>query len=454
MYQFLYQSIQQSICSGRIAPNEKLPSKRSLAKHLNISVITVENAYAQLLLEGYLYSVEAKGYYVQPLETMSSRQEDAPVLKEAEIQEHEFFVDFKANCTNLSHFPAHTWARLMRNVLSSHEKELYKGMPYNGVHKLRQAIRDYLYQFRGMDVSPAQIIVGAGTEYLYSRLIQLLGNDNIFALEDPGYHKFADIAANYRMDSEYIPIDDSGLSVEKLREGNANIVHVSTSNHFPTGIIMPIKRRQELMAWALEDSGRYIIEDDYDCELRYTGRMIRPMYSVDVHQKVIYMNTFSKSLVPSIRISYMVLPEHLVHRYVETMSFYYCTVSSFEQYTLAEFISQHYFERHINRLKNYYKTHRNLLLTEFQNSSLKDMIHIREQNAGTHFLLYVNTTMSKEEISRAALEQDIHLAFLSDYCHTPIVDMDRTIVINYAGIEPKHVKEAIRRMEKIFLTAT
>ncbi|MGE4353484.1 MAG: PLP-dependent aminotransferase family protein [Oscillospiraceae bacterium] len=453
IYDYLYRCIKQDIISGEIQAHEQLPSKRSLARHLNIGVITVANAYAQLLMEGYIYSLERQGYYAQNVENHQTKKLPEFTIEETDLHDHEFFVDFKANRTSLQHFPASIWNKYMREALSLQDPILLKTVPYNGLYALRQTIANYLLRNRGMQVQPSQIIIGAGTEYLYSRLLQLFGRDSIFAIEDPGYKKFAIIAASYGNDFKYIPIDGFGLMIDKLDESGADIVHVSPANHFPTGTVMPIKRRLELFEWAGQARERFIIEDDYDSEFRYTGKIILPLYTEDTQEKVIYMNTFSKSLVPSLRISFMVLPPKLLERYVDTMSFYSCTVSSFEQYTLARFISEGHFERHLNQMKNYYKEKRALILEAIKNSPLAKISKIIERNAGTHFLLNVRTELSDEQIFEAGLKRDMYLSFFSDYSYSKSSPEGySTLVMNYAGIAKDKIADAVQRLSKIFLS--
>ena len=449
LYEYLYQCIKQDIIHGRLRSGERLPSKRTLASHLSVGVITVANAYAQLLTEGYVEAEEKKGYFVRSIGDYRVKlQEQQPSLREQE--EREFFVDFKANRISLQNFPIATWNRLMRETLTLQNESLLKTVPYNGLYELRRAIADYLATNRAMSVQPSQIIIGAGTEYLYGRLMQMFGRKCVFAIEDPGYKRLASISASFGNPWKYIPIDDGGMEVDALEASGAQVVHLSPANHFPTGIVMPIKRRLELFSWVNRSSERYIIEDDYDSEFRYTGRFIPPLYAQDTQDKVIYMNTFSKSLVPSLRISYMVLPPKLLQRYEETLSFYSCTVSSFEQYTLASFIAQGYFERHVNRMKKYYREQRALILQAIKQSSLGKISRIRERNAGTHFLLTVATSLSENEVRQAALAADMSISFFSDYSSQPQGDLGCTLVINYAGIARDKLEQVVARLAAIF----
>lgn len=453
LYVYLYNCIKDDILSGKLKPNEKLPSKRNLAQHLKISIITVENSYAQLILEGYIYSVEKKGYFVSTLqetlpEVSAARAHSGENIRDT--NEDEYVFDFKSNNICSGKFPFSIWAKLMRETLSEQDNRLLEAIPYNGIKELRIAIADYLYHFRGMLVSPNQIIVGAGTEYLYSLIVQLLGRNSVFAIEDPGYKKIAKVYQCNGVRCETIGVDNSGLSVSELKCSGANIAHISPSHHFPSGIVMPIKRRHELLMWANENNERYIIEDDFDSEFRFSGRPVQTLQSIDVNQKVIYINTFSKTIAPSIRISYMVLPEHLIEDYEKNLSFYSCTVPSFEQLTLAKFISNGYFERHINRMRIYYKRQRDLVIQSLLNSSLGDNITISEENAGLHFLLKVKTDMSDAEIISAAEKEGIKLSCLSEYYYDTKRQKSGIIIINYSGIEYDKVEKAILHLLRIF----
>lgn len=448
LYDYLYHCIREDIINGKLQPGERLPSKRTLAQHLNVGTITVANAYAQLVTEGYLASQEKKGYFVLDIGNYQKRKANVEEL--AEPAEKEYYADFKANRISLQSFPISTWNKLMRETLSIHNEALLKTVPYNGVYELRKAIADYLAANRVMTVQPSQIIIGAGTEYLYSRLMQTFGRACTFAIEDPGYKKFAAISASFGNPWKYIPIDENGLMIDKLEESDADVVHLSPANHFPTGIVMPISRRLELFNWVNRTSKRYIIEDDYDSEFRYNGRFIPPLFAQDTQNKVIYMNTFSKSLVPSLRISYMILPPKLLERYESTMSFYSCTVSSFEQYTLASFISEGYLERHINRMRSYYKEQRALILKAIKNSCLGKNAVITERNAGTHFLLTIKTSLTEKEIRQRARAANMNISMLSDYRYEYRADDEHTLVINYAGIPQDRLGEIIHCLAGIF----
>lgn len=446
MYEYLYQCLKQDIIHKHLQPNEKLPSKRAFAKHLQISLITIENAYAQLLIEGYIYSIEKKGYFVSEIEYLEVPQDKSIDIQDENTQE--YLIDLKTNSVSPSDFPFSVWSRLTRQVLSSQDSNLLVKPPQKGTKELRAAIVQHLHDFYGMNVSLNQIVIGAGTEYLYHLVIQLLGRNQTYALEDPGHRSIAKIYQSNKVKFSYITLDKSGLDIEKLKKSQAQVVHISPAHHYPTGITMPIQRRIELLNWANETNG-YIIEDDYDSEFRLRGKPIPTLFQIDQKQKVIYMNTFSKTLAPSFRISYMVLPMHLASTYQNKLGFYACSVSSLEQIILARFIQEGYFEKHINRMRNLYKTVRDEFLNELNMSPLSSHIQITEENAGLHFLLHYQNTINDKEIIKKANHLGLNISSLSTFYSqsSPL----HTLVINYSGLRKKQIPLAVKLLTKLIL---
>ena len=448
LYEHLYKCIKNDIMSGQLKSGDKLPSKRSFAKNLDISTITVENAYAQLMAEGYIYSLPKRGYFVSEVKTFLEKQPERVRQLPEKPKEETCFADFISNRTSHANFPFSIWAKLTREVLAGEDSTLLLPPPAGGIMELRKAIADHLYQFRGIDVSPEQIIIGAGTEYLYGLLIQLFGNEGVYAIEDPGYQKIAQIYTSHGVGLRYIPMDEGGVCTGMLEDSGADILHLSPSHHFPTGRVTPISRRYELLGWASKSDGRYIIEDDYDSEFRLLGRPIPALQSIDVMDKVIYMNTFSKSLSSTIRISYMVLPQKLLKQFHEKLGFYSCTVSNFEQYSLARFISGGYFEKHINRMRNYYRNQRDILLESIRKSPLAGKIKIKEENSGLHFLMELQTEMPDELLEEKAGRMGLRISCLSRYYHQPEQAKQHVLVLNYSGIDREKMAEAIEILER------
>ena len=436
LYEALYRCIRGDILAGNLQPGQKLPSKRSLAQNLEVSKITVEAAYNQLLSEGFIRSREKVGYFVEKVERHTLLQ--TPLQPPAAEPGQEYLLDLTANGTE--QFPFSVWSRLQREVMLDYGEKLLLPLPNQGIPELRQAIADHLAAFRGMHVDPENILIGAGTDFLYNLLIQLLGRDKIYAVEEPGYSKIRKIYAAGGVACISAPMDSQGVLPGTLRE--AQVLHCSPAHHFPTGLVTTVSRRRELLNWARE--GRWIIEDDYDSEFRFDAHPKPTLQALDGQGRVIYMNTFSKSLAPSIRISYMVLPPELMTRFRENLGFYSCTVSSFEQYTLARFLSRGYFEKHINRMRKYYRNRRNQVVSALNTCSFADRITIREEDAGLHFLLKVDTAMPDGELVGLCESKGVRLRALSSYYHLPIPEEDsHCLVINYAGINQEDLEQVL-----------
>lgn len=454
VYEYLYKCIRDDILSGELEAGSKLMSKRALASLYDIAIITVENAYAQLLLEGYIYSRERSGYYVSDIVPfVSSTDSYSPSLSVngADNLFHESSAKSSENTTpviDLSQgsikreaFPFASWAKLSRRILLDEEQNLLVAPHPQGVYKLRCAIARLLGQTKGLNVNPDNIIVGPGSEYLHQILIQLIGKSRIVAAEDPGYKKVGSIFESNGVKCIYIPVDDKGLNVKKLYDHNIKLVHTSPSHHFPTGCTMPIDRRMELISWA-SSNDTYIIEDDYDSEFRLSGRPIPTLVSLNA-DRVVYMNTFTKSMAPSIRIAYAVLPDALMDIYRKKLSFYSGAVSSFDQYTLAAFIDEGYFERHISRMRNYYKKLRDDIISIFNSSELNKVATLKEEHAGLHFILRINLNIDDNQFINRLREKSIALKALSDYCYHKTNRYDHCFIINYGNADKESFRMAV-----------
>lgn len=477
IYEYLYECIREDILRGVLKAGEKLPSKRAMAKDHAIALITVENAYAQLIIEGYVTAKEKSGYFVNADMTAPSLSEAINDGLETPLREDmagrmaaptsgasltvrtdqmargnktaDWIVDFSSGKLKRDAFPFATWARLMRRVLDDREEAFLEKPESKGVWELREAIAVYLRKAKGLDVSPDRIIVGPGTEYLHHLILQLVGPNRIVAVEDPGYKKVGQIYESHGLKCLHVHVDENGLMAERLCGSNAKLVHLSPSHHFPTGCVMPIGRRRALLEWAREQ-GAYLVEDDYDSEFRFDGRPVPTLASLD-DETVIYLNTFTKTLAPSIRIAYMVLPENLKKKYEEKLFFYSGSVSSFEQYTLAAFIREGYYERHVNRMRNYYRQQRTKILTILEESELAKHASVEEHAAGLHFILRVKGIRSDAAWLRALEEKGIRLMPVSAYCYGDQEKYRHQFVIYYSDVEERNLREAFCIMaETIF----
>ena len=448
LYEQLYRHIRGEIEAGRMSAGERLPSKRALAAHLKISVVTVEGAYGQLLAEGYLRSEPKRGFFVQALPDRPAPAAAPPVSMPAEAGSRKRFrYDFSTSGVDTALFPFSTWARLMREVLNGQEAELLSASHPQGAVGLRRAIAEHLYRFRGIRADPEQIIVGAGSEYLTGLLIQLLGREGLYGVENPGYGKTHRILTSNGARVTPLPLDEQGLRVDTLASSGVRVVHVTPSHHFPLGIIMPVSRRSALLSWAAGASDRYILEDDYDSEFRFSGRPIPALQSLDRNERVIYLNTFAKTLAPSLRISYMVLPPHLLERWRRELWFYSSTVPSFEQDTLALFMQRGHFERHLARARNRYKARREALRAAAKETGLLDIGRFSGGDAGLHLLLWLEGRNEAELVRRAA-EAGVGLSPLSAYDLAPAPSgREAALILGYTHIAAEDMTGALLRLK-------
>jgi GntR family transcriptional regulator/MocR family aminotransferase len=417
LYEYLYKCIKNDILLGNIRPGEKLPSKRTFAKNLGISVITVENAYAQLVAEGYLYSMPKRGFYAADLEIEDSMRDAVPkeILQVAN-GETSYFADFSSNQTDSEIFPFTIWTRTVRAVLNDNRIQLMINSPCAGILKLRSAIAKYLREFRGMQVLPEQIIVGAGTEYLHNLLIQLLGNDLVYGVEDPGYHKIARIYESMKVRYEPVPLDQDGVSVQELEKRSVDIIHTSPSHHFPTGTVMPVSRRMELVHYAAQ-KGSLIIEDDFENEFVNFQRPTPSLFNLAGGHGVVYIGSFSRLLLPSIRLSFMVLPPDLSRKYAAVADRYSQTASKAEQIALCQFIRDGHLTSQTKKLKKLYAQKLKKLKNEVRNTFGSDCT-IQTGAAGTSLALTVPCARTGLEIKKEARMKGFNLLILEESADT------------------------------------
>lgn len=450
LYLQLYRYIREEILSGRLAAGAKLPSKRQLARELKLSVVTIEGAYGQLVAEGWVSSEDRRGFFVQPVQSQVSYTAiptEQEVIEPLPSAGQHYPFDFATSGGDAASFPFATWAKLSREVLSSASQSLLSAAHPQGIPELREAITRHLYQFRGIQVSPEQVIVGAGSEFLSTLLVQLLGAQGGYALEDPGYAKIAKIFRANGAQVHPIPLDQNGLRLDKLEESGARIVHVTPSHHFPLGIVMPVTRRRELLDWAARSEDRYIIEDDYDSEFRFSGKPIPALQGLDRNGHVIYLNTFAKSLAPSLRISYMVLPPRLLAKYRKELLFYSSTVPSFEQHTLALFMNRGHMERHIARTRNRYQLRCAAMTRSAAEAGLGRVCSFSGSEAGLHLLMTVRSPLSQQTLTRKALEAGVKLYPLDSYflCEPNATGLP-TYVMGYGKLSESDLRAAFQAL--------
>ena len=444
-YYTLYTLLREDITGGRYRAGEKLPAKRALAKELGVSVVTVQLAYEQLLAEGYAYSRERSGYYVDKVNVQPSPTRAVGERRTPENRaEEKYSVDFVRGAAPAKLFPFSVWAKLMREVLSDCGEHLLERVPIDGDWELRSEISAYLYRARGIDAPPERIVIGAGAEYLYGVIVQLLGREKLYALENPGYGK---ISAAYSLNgARFVPIDvlESGISAEQLAKSGAEVLHISPAHQFPTGVITPASTRSRIMEWA-ENGDRYIIEDDYDSEFRLSGKPIYSLHSL-CPDRVVYMNTFSKSLAPSMRMGYMVLPSALKDRFDAMFSSAANVVPLFEQKTLAAMLRKGHFERHINRLKNYYRAVRSSVKSAFSNVG---DCKIFDTGGGLHMLASFSRYPTDEAVKTAAAALNARVKCVGDYLIAPMKVWEGCVVLNYGGIDAESLDIFAKKLAEL-----
>lgn len=341
VYLQLYTQIRDDIINGLYPYNSKLPSKRSLAEETGVSTITVEHAYALLCDEGYAESRERIGFVVifRQNDGFASPTKIAPTYHSANHSSSDF-----------PEFPLSVFSKTMRKVLSDHGDLLFEKSPNLGCTELREAIKRYLARNRGIEVSTDQIIIGSGSEYLYGLIVELLGRDKTFAIESPSYKKIEQVYKAAEIHFESLPLTPTGIDSFALTSSKADILHTTPYRSYPSGVTATASKRHEYVRWANEGD-RYMIEDDFESEFSVSTKPTETLFALSAKDNVIYLNTFSKTISPSLRIGYMVLPKHLVGVYEDKLGFYSCTVPTFMQFVLTELVDNGDFERHINRVR-------------------------------------------------------------------------------------------------------
>ena len=470
LYEYLYRCIRHDIAHGKVEPGQKLPSKRALAKQLGVSLITIEAAYDQLVAEGYIRSRERCGYYACDLapaakieeqgnirfrtatETSANRRREdhasnlngpQPISQNEERLESSteyrptanpgtlpggaaashvqnapsdapLLADFTHSTLATTMLPYSAWAKAVRRTLSDESAaSLAEAASAAGSPELRSAIADHLRQYRGMDVSPDQVVIGAGSQTLYQLLVQLLGRTRRYAVEDPGYPLLTRMYEQQDAQVAHIRLDDSGINVAALEASGASVAHIMPSHQFPTGIVTTATRRRELLNWAREGD-RYLIEDDYDSEFRMAGRPIPSLFGIDAAERVLYLNSFAKSLGAAFRMAYLVLPPQLAQRFRKQLGFYANTVSPLDQLALARFIEQGHYDRHVNRLRTHARKTQDALVSALR-EAFGERVAFAGLDDGLHFIMQLESACGERELAAAAEAADVRIAPLSSF---------------------------------------
>ena len=345
-YLQLYECLRKDIVTGAFSYGSKMPSKRTLAEECGISVITVQHAYEILCEEGYLEGRQRSGYFTIYKDSEFVSVADGNSVSGEEKEHIPAVHSTKAKTT----FPFSVLSKTMRKVLLDYGDDILVKSPNHGCEQLRAEISAYLKRSNGMNVRPEQIIIGSGAEYLYSLIVQLLGKNRVFGLENPSYSKIRQVYEANGVSCDLLKMGKDGIKTSELNRTEASVLHITPFNSYPSGITADVSKRQEYLSWAKRRDA-YIIEDNYSAELTVSMKNDDTVYSMSEDESVIYLNTFSETIAPSMRVGYLVLPERLLTEFEEKLGFYSCTVPVFEQYVIAELINSGDFERHINRVR-------------------------------------------------------------------------------------------------------
>ena len=431
----LYLALRSEIEQGRMAAGSRMPSKRQLSEHLRVSTATVEAAYGRLVSEGYCESRPRSGMYVA--ENLP-RQSAVPHAQETPVT-----WDFSTGAADARHFPYATWARLMREVLSEQNTALLLAGDPQGSIELRREIAAMLRSLRGIDVPPEHIVLGAGTEVLVTALVSVIGREKLFAVEDPGYSRVRRILVASGARIVPTPLSGGAIDVRQLYISGAGAAYVTPSHQFPMGEEMSAAQRAALLRWA-QETGGYILEDDYDSEFRFSGVSAPALRAMDTGGQVIYMNTFARTLAPGLRLSFMVLPSSLVSRYRAMHAV--CSVPGFEQETLRKFIAGGYMERHIARMRVIYRAR---LLALEHSAAAFHLGEVAPCGAGLYALLRVGGKTPAQELTVRAARAGVKLTRLADYGVMQQGDNEeRTVLLGFAGMDEEDIEKGLKALAK------
>ena len=437
LYEQLYRAVAAQIRSGQLAAGEKMPGKRTLAGQLGVSVNTVDGAYQMLAAEGWLEARARSGFYVRPYQQPLAPAAPAPAqpAQPAPVPARRWRFDLSTGGVDTGLFPFRTWARIQKELLYSRPGLLGHGEG-RGDAELRAAIARHLRAWRGVDCTPDQVVVGAGVEYLLSMLARVVGSSST-ALENPGYARTRRILHNNGIRCVPVPVDGQGLDPDALATAGARLVYVTPSHQFPTGAVMPVGRRTKLLNWAAAAPGRYIIEDDYDSEFRFDVRPLPSLQGMAGREgPVIYLSTFSRSLAPSIRIAYMVLPLPLLSRFEAAFG-------GFEQQTLAIYMDEGHLSRQLARARGRYRARMQALTGALEKALGPERVRFHGRHTGLHFLLQLTDGPKEQEMVERAAAAGVRLAGLSGYyLARPELCPPRTVVVGYGALADEDVEAA------------
>jgi GntR family transcriptional regulator/MocR family aminotransferase len=429
LYIQLYEYIKAEITSGLLKPDAKLPSIREASSTLKLSKTTVENAYSQLVAEGYIDNYPKKGYFVCDL---SEYNFDIEATKNT-VEYHDEIIYLNDGVDKES-FDISTWRRLYNKVISDNKTNIYNSCSTQGEEFLREEIANFVNTMRGGHTDSRQVIVGAGVQYLLGMLIGIIKDDyNTVAIEKPGFKKAEFVFEDYMFNIRHIEITDDGFPINELRKSDAEVIYISPSHQYPLGTIMPVNKRMELLDWAYKKNA-LIIEDDYDSLIRYGGMPIPSLQGLDKNDCVVYLGSFSKMLLPSLRISFMVIPKKLLPKYNEIKDRYTQSTSKIDQLVLANFMKDGYMVKHLRKIKRIYKKKNSYLTSNFRNL-FGDRAEVISSDSGLHIVCEANTKKDAQQIIKDAQNSRILINIIR------IKKNKVMFSLNYSGVDLNKIHE-------------
>ncbi|HDR7657919.1 TPA: PLP-dependent aminotransferase family protein [Bacillus wiedmannii] len=447
MYQQVYQYIRTQILSGKLEKGKKLPSIRQLAIQLEVSRNTTQVAYEQLQSEGYIRSENKKGFFVEAIisdETLNFQ----PIREPHHETKHAAMktIDFKIGTVDQENFPLKKWRMITNKIIK--DSSMFSYGEKQGDIKLRKALADYLFQSRGVNTSTEQIIIGSSTQHLLLLLSLMLKQDyNYLAVEDPGYNMARELFFLQSFIIDPIPVKERGIQVDLLLKSPSRLLYVTPTHHFPYGVTIPVNERLKLIEWAKKMEG-YIIEDDYDSEFRYIHQPIPSLQSLDSNDRVVYLGTFSKALLPSVRVSYMVLPKRLINEYKKILPLLEQTSSSIHQQTLATFMDEGYWYSHLRKMKALYKRKMNLLNKELS-KHFKEYVKIKGGSSGIFVIIEVKTKMSEKMLIERAHNHGIIVYPCSKYFSEYSPEYPH-IQLGFGNLSEEEIIKGVSQLAKIW----
>lgn len=434
IYIQIYNYFKEEIINRNIIKGEKLPSIRELSENINVSKTTIEAAYNQLVVEGYVNNVPKSGYYAVEIKDYLFPETKKSIKQDQIVQSR----DYINNGVDRNSFDIKVWKRIYGNVLLEQENELYTSGDEQGELALRENICRFVQKTRGVHCTSSQIVIGAGMQSLLGILCSLLRTKyrNV-AIESPGFTHAKSTFEDYRMNIIPIGVSEEGIDIDILKKSNAKMVFLSPSHQYPTGSVMPIDKRLEVLNWAKERDA-LILEDDYDCLIRYESRPIPALQGLDSTGHVIYFGSFSKILLPSIRISYMILPQPILELYISYKKQFSQSSSKMEQLTLAQFMEEGYLEKHLRKIKKIYYR-KNELIVNFIKNNAKEKINILGHDSGLHMMFEITTNKKVNEILKDAESHNIYLELVEGFQKDKLV-----VVFTYSGLEEDIIEKTLK----------